>query len=321
MATRKPNKKKRKPPKKGTRERTKKTEPVSRHDMERYNRAIIKILDEKGVKDIDEANAFLKSFLEGKTLDEIVEMVDENPEDQAMDLAYQAMNSYSEEEGLSLCNKALEIDPHCIDALVFKAKCDARSTWDFAARLRTIVRDAEQRFGEEFMEETRGHFWGMVETRPYMRARQILVQALESSSQLSEAIVECETMLALNPGDNQGMRDVLRGYYLQTDNIEGVQRLNNDYPEEMCATYMWSAVLERWLSDDLEQAEKLVRAGHRQNPHVVQYLTGKRHPPDILPDYFSFGDESEAVTCAFLLGIAWEHHPKAITWLKTLALK
>ncbi len=293
--------------------------PASREEIERVNRALSKLVAEREFADDDELNAYLAS-LAGRSFDEILAQVEESPEEQAQDLAYQAMEATSLKEMQSLCRKALELDPHCIDALLIKAKLNAPTAKMHATRLRTIVREAEERFGAEYMEENRGHFWGMVETRPYMRARQSLALALEESGQIEEAIAECEGMLELNPGDNQGIRDGLRGLYLQTGNLEGVRRLNKEYPETVSAICAWSMVLERWLSGKTKEATKHARAAHKGNPHVVPYLTGKKKMPKVLPDYFSFGDTSEAVICAQLLGRAWKQHPEAVAWLEGLAL-
>jgi len=293
--------------------------PASRQEIERVNRALSKLVAEREFADADELNAYLAT-LAGRSFDEILAQVEESPEEQAQELAYQAMEASSLREVQSLCRKALELDPHCIDALLIKAELNARSPMAYATRLRTIVREAEERFGADYMEENSGHFWGMVETRPYMRARQSLVLALEQSGQIEEAIAECEGMLELNPGDNQGIRDLLRGYYLQVGNVEGVRRLNKEYPETVCAICAWSMVLERWLSGKPKEAAKHARAAHKRNPHVAAYLSGKTKVPGEVPEFFSPGDINEAVGCAQLLGPGWKQHPEAIEWLEGLAL-
>ena len=36
--------------------------------------------------------------------------------------------------------------------------------------MRRIVETGQRTLGEQFFKENRGHFWGILETRPYMRA-------------------------------------------------------------------------------------------------------------------------------------------------------
>ena len=58
--------------------------------------------------------------------------------------------------------------------------------------------------GAEGFEEYAGHFWGFLETRPYMRARAGLAIALIKLGDESAAIEHFRAMLKLNPNDNQG---------------------------------------------------------------------------------------------------------------------
>lgn len=295
--------------------------PVSRQDMERFNRAVGKLLAEQDFATTEEANAFLTELTSGRPIDDIFAMAEETPEEQALELAFEAMEASSIKEAKALSSKALKLDPHCIDALLVQAEASARSGADFIRRLRTIVRDAERRFGTEYIEENRGHFWGMVETRPYMRARHFLVMALEEAGHIDKAIEECEGILLLNPNDNQGVRDLLRGMYLVTGDVVGVRRLNKEYPEELFATYAWSIVLERWIGGNLKQAENRARAAHKINPHVLAYLTGEKATSEVQPDYYTHGDETEAIVCASNLGDAWQLHTEARKWLKGLGLR
>jgi len=44
----------------------------------------------------------------------------------------------------------------------------------------------------------------------------------------------------------------------------------------------------------------------------------RKHPPSELEDFYSPGDESEAILCLEEIGPAWQKHPEAIEWLKSL---
>lgn len=295
--------------------------PVSRLDMERLNRSISRLLAEQEFDSTEEMNAFLASLSSGRTLDDIIDGTERDPKEEAQELAYLAMEAKTDKEARSYCRQALKLDPHCMDARVTQAGLNARSERDLLTRMMKIVREAETEFGEAFFEENRGHFWGLVETRPYMRARATLVSLLQATDSLEEATAECEGLLELNPNDNQGNRDILRGLYLEAGNVEGIRRLDSEYEDEMFAIPRWSMVLERWLSDDLKQAEERARAGHKSNPHVVVYLSGAKRLPKEEPAGYSLGSQEEAVLCASLLGKAWRVHPEAISWLRGLKLK
>ena len=292
--------------------------PPSRYDMERMHRAMGKLLAEKDFEDVDEMNAYLDSCFAGRKIDDIVGEMEPDPIAEAQDLAYGAMEAETLEEAFALSSEALKLDPNCVDALMFVATAAADTVKERIEGVRVVLARAEENFGSEYMAETAGHFWGVVETRPYMRARQALIALLEDDGQLEEAIRECERSLELNPNDNQGLRDVLRGLYLRVGNLEGVRRLAEDYDDSMFAASAWSMVLERFLSGELTEAQKLVRRAHKDNPHVAGYLTGRKRLPKDSPECYSPGDANEAVCCCELIGEAWCSHPKAMKWLKSL---
>lgn len=235
---------------------------------------------------------------------------------QARDLAYKAMESRDPEEAVRLCTEAIDLDPRCVDALVLMAGVfdDLSERAYHLARAVQIARD--DLGGESYMEENRGHFWGLLETRPYMRARSYLAQTLHESGKIDEAISEYEALLELNPGDNQGLRYVLIGLYLETDNLEGVRRLQHEYDDEASAVFAWSAVLERLLSDDVAGAQKALSDARAANPYFESYLLGRKPVPRVMPDYYGIGDENEAIMCVDAIGTAWKKHPDAMRWLR-----
>lgn len=73
---------------------------------------------------------------------------------------------------------------------------------------RRAVSVGKERLGEEFG-EFRSHFWGFHETRPFMRAKAGLANALIFAGLTDEAIDHFWDMLDLNKMDNQGIRYLL----------------------------------------------------------------------------------------------------------------
>ena len=68
------------------------------------------------------------------------------------------------------------------------------------------VEAGELALGPQAFKEYAGHFWGFLETRPYMRARAGLAGALLKLGDVDGAIDHFRDMLRLNPNDNQGIR-------------------------------------------------------------------------------------------------------------------
>ena len=99
--------------------------------------------------------------------------------------------------------------------------------------------------GAEFFQENKGDFWGILETRSYMRARPMLADFLVDAGRMAEAIRHCETIVQLNPNDNQGVRRTLLAYYLSTDKLEGARRPLQEYAEDDTPVFLWGRMLER----------------------------------------------------------------------------
>lgn len=235
---------------------------------------------------------------------------------QAQDLAYKAMESYDFREAVRLSTKAIELDPRCVDALTILAGTiddpDER-----AHRLSEVIQIAEENLGgKRYFEENKGYFWGMVETRPYMRARESYAQALYLADDINAAIAEYEEMLELNPGDNQGNRYPLMALYLEIDDLAGASHLRDEYGDEGTTVFTWLSVLECLIEGDYSGAEWQLAEARKANPFFEDYLRGKKSMPREMPDYYSLGDENEAIMCMDTIGQAWKKHPAAMDWLR-----
>lgn len=306
------------PQRKKTRHELPSKKMPSRFTSERMNRAISRLMSGHDFKSNEEAEKFIQKKIMGKNLDEILELTDYDSVEEAQNLAYEAMNADNPFEALELAKKALKLDPDCVDALMLMVKLTSRSLPEAIEKVKKIAARTEQKFGRKYFEENKGHFWGMVETRPYMRALGFLASALRETGKTDQAIRQAEEMLELNPNDNQGIRDSLLGMYLETGNLEGARTLFKKYPGKYFAVFLWGQVLERYLSGDFREAARICRRARERNPHVLGYLTGRKRPAFELGDFYSPGDESEAILCLEDIGPAWQKHPEAIEWLKSL---
>ena len=179
----------------------------------------------------------------------------------------------------------------------------------------------ERSLGAEFIKENAGHFWGLIDTRPYMRAMEQLAALLRAEGLNLDAIKHYEKMLALNPNDNQGVRDPLLGLYLATDNLEGARKLLRDYEEDSMATFAWGRVLERYLSHDLLGAAAALKKARKGNRFVELYLSGQKGLPKQMPEMYSMGSDEEAVILLDNMSFAWGEHKEAVFWLMEQLMK
>ena len=290
--------------------------PLSRMSMERTMRELHQVLESQEFASEDESNAFMAEFNArgGSPLQPAGGP--RTPSEKAQELAYQAMESDDINTVVELAMQAVELDRRCVDALAILAHAGSETQDELIENLEKTVWMGEQALGEGFFEENAGHFWGILETRPYMRARQELADLLREAGCIDEAIAHYEAMLELNPNDNQGIRDLLLACYLTRGNLDGARQLLDQYDEDASAAFQWSRILESYLARDETKATKLLAEARKDNTFVEPYLTGKKRMPSSLPGCYSPGDESEAKYVAVNLRPAWKKHRTAVAWLK-----
>ena len=235
----------------------------------------------------------------------------------AQELAYDAMDAEDPFEAAQLAIEALDLDPDCTDAqrvLVWLAPTGLDNRIQL---MREVVEKAERNLGEEFMEENRGHFWGLLSTRPYMRAMRDLAELLLEADRLDEAIAVYERMLDLNPNDNQGVRYALLGLYLGTGRADRAAELFDRYPgeEDYSAAFAWGRVMLDWLAGREAAARLALINARRVNPFAERYLTGEEPIPERLPPAYTPGQPSEAQVAAGELRPACKALPEFRAWL------
>ncbi|MHB8674778.1 MAG: hypothetical protein ACYDAK_14010 [Candidatus Limnocylindrales bacterium] len=288
--------------------------PVSlRSAMERTMADIGAVLSEHDFGSIEEANAFLQEML---AKGGIPRQVAETPLEKAQDVMYQAWESPMRRDKVRLAKKALDLSPDCADAYVLLAEETAHGPKEAADLYAKGVAAGERALGKETFEEDVGHFWGAIETRPYMRARFGLAEALWAMGKQHEAIEHAWDLLRLNPGDNQGVRYVLLTWLLESDDEVGVRKLLDLYPEDAAALWLYARALYAFRTEhDTARSRSLLAEAIEGNPYVPDYLLGKKRLPAYGPEMVSLGGESEAVYCAIEQMTAWRETPGALAWL------
>ncbi len=283
-----------------------------RRAMERVLAEIGRFMERSEFDNPEEANKAIQERFCGH-MDELPSTAS-TPLEKAQELMYRAFDARGRRR-TQLARKALELSPDCADAFVLLAEQSSNSE---AARdlYAQGVAAGERALGRRIFEEEAGHFWGMVQTRPYMRARFGLARCLEERGQLDEAIGHYQELLRLNPNDNQGTRNLLLPALLITGRNEEAGTLLEQFAEDISAAWKYGWALWAFGREgDSSIARERLKAAIRANRHVPKYLTGRVKWPGPLPDSYAFGSEEEAVITADELSEAWRATPGAERWL------
>jgi len=242
--------------------------------------------------------------------------------DRAQEIIYDAWEASTAKRRVALAEKALATSPLCADAYVLLAEHAKQGSDRELDSWRRALEAGEKALGKDGFDEYAGHFWGFLETRPYMRARLGLAVALWRRGVRDEAIDHLREMLRLNPNDNQGVRYILSAYLIEADRDQDLATLLAAYPEDGMAGWAWTTALAAFRrGGDGEESRKLIAEAYARNHHVPSYLLGERRLPKQLPPYISPGDEDEAIEYVSACREGWRRTPSALDWLRAQASK
>jgi tetratricopeptide (TPR) repeat protein len=283
-------------------------------EIEAMMRQFEKLMASKDLVTLGDLDALLTSLHAPSVLDGLSD-AEANAKYEAQELAFDAQEAESEAQARKLARRALAKDPDCVDALAVLAGIESDSPRKMIEAMQKAVAAGERSLGAKFITENRGHFWGLIETRPYMRALEQLAALLRAEGLNLDAMKHYEKMLELNPNDNQGVRDPLLGLYLATNNLEAARKLLKDYEEDTSANFAWGRVLERFLSADLAGAATALKTARKENRFLELYLSGQKGLPKRLPEMYSPGSDDEAILVLDYMSPAWAKHTEAVLWL------
>ena len=280
-------------------------------DTERSLAKLMQELDKQDFENVDQLNEFMKT-MQGKSLDDLPESTTDKGRSQ--DLVLQAYDE-TPAKGKKLIKQALELDPNNADAYNYLASVE--TDVDKALALyRQAVEAGERALGEEFIQENKGHFWGLFETRPYMRAKSGVAGCLYAKNRVNATIEVYREMIELNPSDNQGVRYLLATILLSKKDLSDYESFVKKYEGEDSALWHYNNALYHFkkMGKSAKSDGELMKA-YKFNPYVMEFMLGLKELPEEMPQFIGRGDENEAVAYIFDAIHTWGKTDGALNWM------
>jgi tetratricopeptide (TPR) repeat protein len=290
--------------------------PPDRRAMERLTAEVARFTQSSLFETMEDANTALSQRFSGP-IDDLPSTAT-TPLEKAQDLMYRAFEARGRRR-IQMARKALELSADCADAYVVLAE---RSHAAEAAHTlyQQAVAAGERALGSAVFEQEAGRFWGIVHTRPYMRARLGLAQILEELDRYDEAIEHYRDLIRLDPDDNQGVRYALLSALLVGERDAEAVALLDLFGDDPTPFWHYGRALVVFRREgDSRAARECLRTALRTNRHVPQYFTGDDEWPGPEPSTYAPGSREEAMICDSDLGDAWRATPDAIRWLRAQA--
>ena len=258
---------------------------------------------------LDELNEAINARFTGRSLDDY-ELPQNTPAERAEALCQEAIESFGRRRVL-LAREALAEDPNHIEASILLA--ESTRAIDRRIELFQSAQRAAAAALRDDMGQLAGDFWGIHETRPYMRACHGLAVALAEAGQVSDAIEQYREMLRLNPNDNQGVRYEIVPLLLEQDRDAEARAVLDEYPEETALWLYMKALVEFRRSGRSPEAKKALRAAFKANAHVPTLMQSDEPPR--MPESYALGSPEEAAICLEELESVWDETEGYLGWM------
>lgn len=230
---------------------------------------------------------------------------------------FDAMEAATEATRLGRAAEALEVSPLAADAWGLLAGAAPEGSPLALLLWRQAMAAGTLAVGPLALELEPDDYWGVLETRPYLRARCGLALELWRQGERAAAIAEVEGLLALNPNDNQGMRYALIDWLLEEGRDAAAAALHGRYGEDGAASWAYAAALLAFRRADAGGeaggAERTRAAAIETNRHMAGVMLGREKATEA--GLYSPGSPEEAGWAAPAALPAWTVTPGALDWL------
>lgn len=258
----------------------------------KLNNMINDFLANTDAKDVKDLNERLQEFIQKYNAGEIE--YENTILDDAYELLKKAENAKSKTQAIKYAKEAYDMCPDCFDAILFQVNLEDNPIKSLKL-LNEGLEIEEERLKKEgyFTKESIGHFYGIFETRPYIRGLYNKVELLIIHGKMKKAIEICKEILRLNTNDNLGARYLLMALYAYFEEENEILKLYKKYPEEHLEMLFPLFVLYYKLENDTKAKEYLNRI-NKANPHFLKFFKRNLKPnKDLQEGAYIKGDASE----------------------------
>ena len=231
-------------------------------ESEKALKAMHQFLDENGAEDMsmDEVNGLLQKFTtdyNGKLPGRVTEKTAKTADD-FLELAEEAPTKAKAEKYIK---KALELEPDNMDAISASLDMIEDNTWEYYRKLSEAVKNGTKYMEENgFMDEKSvGEFWGILETRPYMRLLNRYADFIVEAGMMTLAAGQYEEMIRLSENDNLGVRYRLMHIYAFLEREEPALNLHKKYDDYEETQMLFPLSVLYFKRGDFDKAEDYLR--------------------------------------------------------------
>ena len=235
-----------------------------------------------------------------------------------LDLAKEATSPKKKQEYLQ---KAVELDPDNVDVqLELIITSPEKKPCEHQKALENLIAKETKKLEKEGYFEDAGMFWGILETRPYMRLRMAYLDLLIHNGMIRCAINEGNELLRLCENDNLGVRYQMMSLYALMEDEENALKLHEKFENYDETQMLLPLAILYYKLNQSEKAAGYLKRLSAVNKDTKSFLTdlAKDRIEDMLngmddEGYIadSYGELQECLNNSMLL---FASVPKFATW-------
>lgn len=265
--------------------------------MDKLHHKMNEFLEEKNPKNEEELKQCIDEFM-NKYNSSLLD-IEDSPRIKALEKIEEAEHCENEKEAKKLAKEALKIDPHCVEAKRFLFSFED-NPFKLLNKIEDAIKEEEAYLKDEgyFTDENIGDFYGIFETRPYMRLLWDKMQLLLELGMVTQAKEEALNILKLNENDNMGARFILMAIYCYFEDEKSFNKLLKKYLDDSL-TSVFSQLILSYKAGDFGQALKHLKEANKRNKHFIKMITGNVKEEEIMGflanGMYSIGDRTEVL--------------------------
>ena len=245
---------------------------------EQSMKEIQKYLDEHATEDMsmDDVNTLIQEHLGEINAGMKARRTEATAEtaDDFMFLAEEYLEKNDEQGALRMARKALKLEPDNLDAEWFIIQREEKDPENLLGRIRQALDRGQAALEKQryYEEDSIGHFWQILETRPYIRLKDEYVSLLKELGRLKMAAREAEEIIRLNEQDNLGVRFTLMHLYAMLEDADSAGILLKKYSEQDEGQMLLALALLYYKLGETDRAEKYLRRLTKVNKETRIFL-------------------------------------------------
>lgn len=244
-------------------------------DSEKVFREINKYIKENADENMsmDEMNDLIQEFMEQYNSNLPGEITEETAEttDDYLELAE---NSNSKEQALKFAKKAVQLDQDNLDAKKMVEEITTEHPYEMVGKYQKLIE-----YGKTVMdkkgymnEDSIGDYWGISETRPFIRLYSSYLDLLVNCGMMRMATTVGEEIIRYNTNDNLGIRYILMHVYAYLEDEKSMLALYKKYDEHDESQMLLPISIIYYKLGDFEKAAEYLRRLTKTNKDTGRFI-------------------------------------------------